>query len=392
MTGSGKTSAARGEGGGSRSCFNVLYLQDHAGIGGAQQSLLDFLGGLPAGSVAVKPHVVVGDDGFLAEQLHSRQIPSVVLRFPEYRKARDILYRPAFTRRLTELCEQWRIDLIHANTSQVAPWSAALGGKLGLASCVTCREIITPEQMRKYRVLDNGGAIAISRTVAEQFPSQSNVRQIYNAIACPDFVPASAEALARLKIPAGARLRVAFLGSLSTRKGPHVLLEAAPAVLKKFPEALFVFMGGGKPEFERQLRAQAQKLGIVTNVVFTGPLANGAQYLSLFDLFVMPSLAEPLGRGAVEAMYAGLPVVASSGGLREIVEDGRTGRLVAPNDPTALAEAISAYLRSESLRREHGEAGRVRARELFDPARYATRVAAFYTELVDARRNGEGRT
>lgn len=387
MTGGGQTSVARE---GRRSSLKVLYLQDHAGIGGAQQSLLDFLSGLHAGSVAVTHHVVVGGDGFLTEELRSRQIAVTVVRFPEYRKTRDLLYRLAFTRRVKELCLQWRIDLIHANTSQVAPWSAHMGRKLGLASCVTCREIITPELMRKYRVLDNDGVIAISKAVQEKFPPSTKVAQIYNGIACPDFVPPSAEVLAPLKIPADRRPRIAFLGSLSLRKGPQVLLEAAPAVLKDFPQALFVLIGGGKPEFEHQLRAQAESLGITSSVVFTGSLENGARYLSLFDLFVMPSLAEPLGRGAVEAMYAGLPVVASSGGLREIVEDGRTGRLVPPNDAAALAEAICAYLRNDSLRHEHGEAGRRRVRNQFDPARYATRVAGFYAELLNARGGRSG--
>jgi len=134
------------------------------------------------------------------------------------------------------------------------------------------------------------------------------------------------------------------------------------------------------------LEALAAQLGITQNVIFAGPVENGARYLRVFDLFVMPSFTEGFGRGAVEAMYAGLPVVASRvGGLCEIVEHDRTGRLVPSGEPRPLAEAILFYLGNESQRREHGEDGRRRAHERFDPEQYAALVAEFYSQLLKKR-------
>ena len=367
--------------------MNVLYLQDHTGIGGAQLSLLDFLEGLRASVPNVTPHVVVGSDGFLAQRLSQSQLHPTVIRYPEYRKAREFFRRPGFLHRLTELCRQRRIEVIHANTSRVAPWSALLGRKLGLASCATLREVNDAAHIRKYRVLENDAIIAISRAVQAEFPASPKIHQMYDGIACPEFLPAGGQTLAELRIPETASRRVGFLGTLSPRKGPQILLSAAADVLQKSPGTVFVFIGDGEAEFKSQLHVQATRLGIARSVLFAGPIENGARYLRAFDLLVMPSFTEGIGRGVVEAMYAGLPVVASRvGGLREVVEHGQTGRLVTAGEPGPLAEAILFYLEHEPQRREHGERARQRAHVLFHPAHYAQRVADLYSQLLDSRR------
>ncbi|HOX57762.1 MAG TPA: glycosyltransferase family 4 protein [Verrucomicrobiota bacterium] len=371
--------------------MNVLYLQDHAGIGGAQLSLLDFFDGLRISRPGVTPQTVVGSDGFLTAQLIRRGLSTAVIRFPEYRKARDFFWRPRFLRRLTHLCQQRQVDLIHANTSRVAPWSVRLGRALGLASCVTLREVSAAAHVEKYRVLENDAVIAISRAVQAEAPASPKVRQIYDGIACPQFLPSKADAWTTLRIPPQAGLKVGFLGTLSARKGPQVLVEAAALVLQRVPGCVFVFIGDGEAQFKRQLQAQAGRFGIARSLFFAGPIENGASCLQAFDLLVAPSFTEGIGRAAVEAMYAGLPVVASRvGGLAEIVEDGETGRLVAPGQADPLAEAIVFYLEHEPQRLEHGSRGRQRAQTLFDPAQYAARVCGLYSELVGAGKRAKG--
>ena len=369
--------------------MNVLYLQDHGGVGGAQSSLLDLLNGFAAIQAEVFPHVLVGEPGFLLDRLAAAGVSAECVRFPEFRKARDIFKRPRFLRQLSEIANTRRIDLIHANTHQTAPWAALLGRQVARPSCCTVREIIDQLRARKNRVLENHRVITISRSVQKELsaPASDRMRQVYNAIAAPDFIKNPDEVWLRLKLPKPPGRSVAFLGRLLERKGPQILIEAIPRVLQAFPETHFVFMGGGDAGFTGRLKQRVEELKIDAHVNFVGEVKEGARYLQAFDLFVLPSLNEPLGRVTVEAMYAGLPVIGTNtGGTAEIIEPDRTGRLVAPTDVPTLAGEIVSYLANDDLRRRHGEAGRRRASELFSPESCARQVSEIYRELASSRK------
>jgi glycosyltransferase involved in cell wall biosynthesis len=101
-------------------------------------------------------------------------------------------------------------------------------------------------------------------------------------------------------------------------------------------------------------------------------------------VFALSSLDEGLGNVLLEAMAASLPVVASRcGGIPEVVEEGRTGWLVPPNDPSALAERLRALLLDSSQRRAMGLAGRARVREHFSVDRMVREIAQIYDEMIE---------
>ena len=105
-------------------------------------------------------------------------------------------------------------------------------------------------------------------------------------------------------------------------------------------------------------------------------------FFVLLDLFVLPSHNEGMGRAVVEAMAAGLPVVATCvGGLPDVVVDGETGLLVPPRDPEALAEAMTRLLEDPDLRGRMGLAGQVRAEEFSDQVMF-DRLEALYSEIL----------
>lgn len=365
---------------------NVLFLQDHGGIGGAQLSLLDLLTGFTTINSRVVPHVVVGEDGFLFKQLLSRGIHAEILSTPRIHKFKHTLRRRRFINRLIQICEQWKIEIIHANNHRGAPWSATIAKKTGILSCCNVRVIIDPERARRFRVVENGRIVSVSKAIQESvgLSDPAKIRTIYVGVKRPNFFAADEDLLSRLKIPKQSGKRVGFLGRLSEVKGPHFLIDAIPFVLNEFPDTIFIFIGGGEKDFVEQLRSRIEKLAVAKNIVFTGRLEFGARYLKLLDLFVVPSLREPLGRVTVEAMYAGLPVVGTdSGGTPEIIEHDRTGRLVPPCRPEPLAQEILFYLKNDRLRKEHGEVGRQRATELFDITNCARRTEELYTEMID---------
>ena len=107
--------------------------------------------------------------------------------------------------------------------------------------------------------------------------------------------------------------------------------------------------------------------------------------LAGMDVFVLPSIAEGMSNTLLEAMAAGLPVVATRvGGNPELVEDGVTGRLVPRQDQAALDEAIAGYLDDAHLRAMHGKAARQRAVDCFSLERMCDAYVSLYRQLLPA--------
>jgi glycosyltransferase involved in cell wall biosynthesis len=133
-------------------------------------------------------------------------------------------------------------------------------------------------------------------------------------------------------------------------------LNAMPAVLQEHPDATLVLVGKGN--LEPMLRQQADRLGLNGHVRFLGWRDDLREIMPLFDVFVLPSLNEGMGRVLVEAMAAGRPIVASRvGGIPDLVRHGETGLLVTPRDEVSLAESISLLLSNTAKAERMGQWG-----------------------------------
>lgn len=138
-----------------------------------------------------------------------------------------------------------------------------------------------------------------------------------------------------------AEVRLLMVSRLKPHKGVHLAIEA----LARLPDEQYTLqiVGDGPPEYEKYLRERARALGVSHRVVFRGavPPDQVASVYRSSDLFLLPSYEEAFGIVLLEAMAAGVPVVASRvGGIPDVVEDGVSGKLVPPGDPEALARAI----------------------------------------------------
>jgi glycosyltransferase involved in cell wall biosynthesis len=150
---------------------------------------------------------------------------------------------------------------------------------------------------------------------------------------------------------------VLTVANLRTEKAHEVLLQAAAALLRAHPHLQFQIAGDGPRLAE--LRQLASTLGITGRVVFLGHREDVPALLAHADAFVLPSRSEAFPNGVIEAMAAGLPVVASAvGGLLDLVEPGRTGLLVPPDDAQSLAEAIDGLVRAPARAAALGSAAR----------------------------------
>jgi len=164
------------------------------------------------------------------------------------------------------------------------------------------------------------------------------------------------------------------------QKDHNTLLQA----LSLLPGGEFkaALVGGG--ERETFFRKKAGELGLRDKVIFLGERRDVPQILAASDIFVLSSNWEGLPRSIIEAMMAGLPVVATRvGGVPELVEDGVTGFLVPPRDPDALAAALQKLLNDPELRRRMGEAGREKALKEFTLDRMLRETERVYNGITN---------
>ena len=173
---------------------------------------------------------------------------------------------------------------------------------------------------------------------------------------------------------------VVVLASLHRRKGLEHFLQAVARVAPRVPAARFVVAGEG-PERGR-LEALRRELGLDDRVSFPGSIRPVRELLAASDLFVLSSLEEGISNALLEAQSEGVPaVVTDVGGNAEVVENERTGLVVAPGDPAALAQAMGRLLGSDPERRAMGVAAAARTREVYSLERMTSRMETYYEEI-----------
>jgi glycosyltransferase involved in cell wall biosynthesis len=222
------------------------------------------------------------------------------------------------------------------------------------------RKVLCVSEAVRTSVVDAGIAPA-SRTAI-----------VYNGIDTSRFVPSARPGLGN----------ILCVGSLAPHKGHVVLLDALPAVLEAIQGASLTLAGDGS---EREaLLARAVTLGVAERVRFAGLVGDVRPLLEEADLLVLPSVRrEGLGIAVLEAMAAGVPVVASRcGGIPEVVEDGRTGRLVEPGDSGELARVIAEVLLDPATGAELAAAARASVEDRFDVGSTAKRLKRLYQEYI----------
>ncbi|MHB1047638.1 MAG: glycosyltransferase [Thermoanaerobaculia bacterium] len=191
-------------------------------------------------------------------------------------------------------------------------------------------------------------------------------------------------ARARRSLGLGERgLVVGVIANLIHYKGHRFLVEAWARVVARTPGARALLFGDGP--MRGAIEEQVRDLGIGDSIVLLGRVENARDLLPALDLYVQPSLEEGFSNAILEAMAAGLPVVATDvGGNREAVRDGVTGCLVPPADAGRLALAVAELLEDPEARRLMGAAGREAAGR-YSVERMVAAYEKIYTEHLDER-------
>jgi glycosyltransferase involved in cell wall biosynthesis len=282
-----------------------------------------------------------------------------------------------------------RFDIVHAHdgNAQTISFRASLG--LPVRRIASRLVAFTPRHPLIHRWKYSRtchGVIALSQSVRqvliEAGVPDSHIQVIVPGIEMPKELPGP-------DLRAKARARWGFstddfvighAGAFTHEKGQDVALEAALLLAPRFPRARMLLAGDGPDRTKAAMIELArQASGIATLPGFVDDLN---QFYAALDLFIMPSRSEAWGLTALRAMSYGLPVVASSvGGLPEAIEEGKSGWLIPPEAPEALAGAILDAASNPERLREFGRNARERAAQ-FTMDRTVERTEQFYLRLL----------
>ncbi|HET9316657.1 MAG TPA: glycosyltransferase family 4 protein [Vicinamibacteria bacterium] len=252
-------------------------------------------------------------------------------------------------------------------------------------------------RVRNLFFRDAAAAVAMSRLIADEmaragFPPE-RIAHIAHGVDTGRFSPRTPGEKAALReglgLPADG-LVVTYTGRLLRGKGLEALLDAFARVAASEPRAHLMLVGSGAGQAlsnEGDLRARVARMALDGRVTFTGRVDAVEDCLGASDVFAFPSEFEALGLSLIEAAACGLPCVGTrTGGIVDVIEDGRTGLLVPPSDVHALAAALEALLRDPERRSALGARARARAVERFDVERSLDRYHALFHELSSIRR------
>jgi glycosyltransferase involved in cell wall biosynthesis len=224
------------------------------------------------------------------------------------------------------------------------------------------------------RIVANSAAAA-RQLETEGVPS-SRIRVIPNGVALDRFAPRAFR---------GPMTTVTTIANLREEKAHEVLLCAAAILRERHPRLRYVIVGEGPRR--AALERMAADLGITDRVEFLGHREDVPELLAHTDVYVLPSRSEAFPNGAIEAMAAGVPVVASAvGGLLDLIEDGRTGVLLPVGDPHALAAALDGLAQSPARAAALGRAARAEVERCYRFDRMITAFERLYFHELGATR------
>jgi glycosyltransferase involved in cell wall biosynthesis len=284
-------------------------------------------------------------------------------------------------------------DLLHGHGLRFAPlWAAAsLAARRPLV--VTLHNLVPPDLPLAARaalraaLLCARQIIAVSAAVARSARTVApagRVAVVRSGVDVAAFAPGTPDerAAARAALGlAGCQPAVLCVARLSPEKNVGGFLEAAAIAARRAPGARFLVAGGGP--LGPTLRYQIECLDLSGQARLLGRRDDVPRLLAAVDVLCLPSREEGLGLAVLEAMAAGLPVVATNvGGVPEVVAAGETGLLVPPGDPAALAAALAALLTAPDRARAMGAAGRARAAERFTLRHMVAATHAVYARAL----------
>lgn len=356
---------------------------------------------------------VLPREGPLAERL--RAIDGVRVEIIPFGLSRRLRQWPGIIRgqwRLTRFVRQYRPDVVHAHL--IIAMLAARAASVCYRRAVMVSQVpgLVHLRMAPFRILDRISlrrddlVLGSCRAIAARYRAMGAraVEVSYYGCDVHRFDPATPAKPFRDEFAIGdttpAIGMVAYMYPSRFRdfreigvKGHEVFIDAVPLVLRSRPDARFFVVGDeliGDGQYRRRLEERAARLGVADRIEFTGLRTDVGSVMAGLDVLVNPSMDESACYTVVEALLMRKGVVATEvGGLPDTVRHGRTGLLIPPADPAALARAVDTLIADPARRAALAERGREVALRQFDIARTVGQVNDLYHQTLAAspRRN-----
>lgn len=387
-----------------KSKVNVLFYEHSSGYGGSSKSLVNILYHLRKDKFY--PAVIIFNEGPQINKI--KELGIEIIKF-SYKTTKTIEVKNSYwavildifknflpiTWHLISLIRDKRISLIHINNNIFSGIPAILAAKMLSVPCIChIRQTRVPIKREKLVIPWINKILVLNQKALEEYrkyvPSEK-VCLIYNGIDLEEYTVREG-ALKEIKKEFDLNDSdsiVGIVGRLVEGKGHDDFLKAAAIIENKKSNVKFLIVGDDPTRDKRtkkKLKKLTKNLSLNDDVIFTGWRDDIKDIMSIFDILVMPSQAEGLPNTILEAMALCKPVVATNvSGPSEIVIDGKTGFLIPPNNPSALAEAILKLLKNGELAASMGEAGRKRVERLFDIRKTVRQLEQIYEEILANR-------
>ncbi len=367
--------------------IRIEYFIDHLKVGGAQRHLVELFSGLDRRRFALQV-CVAKPGGALQPVIEAMGIP--VRSFG----VGASLARPGTSAGLVRTARRLRAEGVHIVHGYL--YEGNILGMLAARLAGTPIRIASKRSLDRYprraqlqatrlanacaqRIVCNAEAVR-RFVVEEERPAPEKLRVIPNGIRVAPELPAPERPPG---VPPGARL-VGAIGRLSWKKAYHHLLAAAARVRAVRPDVDFVIVGDGP--LRAEVEAEASRLGIREHVHLLGEVRQVRALLRAFDVFVISSVIEGMPNVVLEALAVERPVVATAvGGIPEIVSHERSGLLVSPGDPAALAAGVLRVLDDPREAAAFGAEGRRTVESQFSVDTMVGRFTALYDGLRAGR-------
>jgi len=341
--------------------LNILQYIETGGPGGAETVLINLARHLDRSRF--EPSVILHRSGWVSEQLAKHGVRTEIIPCT---RSWDISFLSRFIRK----CRELKIDVIHSHLFGAGLYASLAGAILRRPVIATFHnELFLPGRRERFLPLKNflvrnlaDRIVLVADYMRNEYVSVGKYRTdrmstIYNGINFPQRLSEAEKATLRRELNLGENDPVVgHVANFRTPKGHGYLVEAAAEVCRQIPNARFLLIGEpGDGTIKTQVENLAAKHNIEKNIVIMGFRSDVSRLLSLMDVFVLSSISEGHPLSVVEAMAAAKPVVVTNvGGLPEIVDDGQTGYLVEPKNPSALADRILVLLKQPELREQMG--------------------------------------
>jgi glycosyltransferase involved in cell wall biosynthesis len=333
--------------------------------------------------------------GPFVKELAERRIPLQEYEVSTFRSVQALTQQAKLARHIARR----GVQIVHAynfygNVFAIPP--ARLVAPVVIASIRDRAPYLTAMQKRVQRyacqfadcVLVN--ADAVRQWLVDDGYDASKIVVIRNGVDTARFeVPDDGDRIrGELGLAPGTRM-VTVVSRLTRLKGLENFLEAAAMLKPRYPDVRMLIVGEtapGQGGYLSELNALADRLGVADRVIFTGLRSDVPALLGSASVAVMPSLNEALSNVLLESMAAGAPIVATEvGGTSEALTDGENGLLVQPNDPAAMAAAITRLLDHPELAQRLGHRAQDTIEQRFSLARMVTATEHLYHDLLDQK-------